>query len=59
MFVQVNRPKDQRNEVNCYWPTSVELFANRTNLRQSYSLGQFKRQLKARDLFGLWDHSAK
>jgi len=30
MFVQVNRPKDQRNEVNCYWPTSVELFANRT-----------------------------
>ena len=37
------------------WPTSVNSLP--TELRQSNSLGQFKRQLKTR-LFGLWDHSA-
>ena len=38
------------------WPTSVELFANRTKTIWQ-SIGQFKRRLKTH-LFGLLDHSA-
>ena len=43
--------------VVCFLLASVVEKVAGTELRQSDSLGQFKRRLKTH-LFGLWDHSA-